>query len=241
MHTPTVPSLHQYTESNTYPNPSFIHVLSWTWKSGHTSSGPSALVMRPWTSGTHMYLCSAERWSYRINMCTARSVLFALRAPAPGNQLNFHVCYSTCRHRDQQTQTKFHKNAFDEISHWPDVTDGGFRLKNRPTVVVMLVVISFSSHLLLTTARPRLGTDVDRQKMSCVAENASCPARSLIRKCWPRLSVKLDIWMPRVRFESFDVPLFPSSLNVLISVDFPTSCSPLTRTTRVLASTWPSE
>ena len=81
-HTHTHRNLHQYTESNTYPNHSFIHVVSWTWKSGHTSSGPRALAMRPWTSDTHMYLCSAERWSYWINMCTARSVLFALRAPA---------------------------------------------------------------------------------------------------------------------------------------------------------------
>ena len=32
--------------------------------------------------------------SYTIVMCTARSVLYALRAPAPVNRLDFHVRYS---------------------------------------------------------------------------------------------------------------------------------------------------
>ena len=52
--------------------------------------------MQPWTSCTHMHLCAAARSSHRINMCTARSVLYALRAPAPVDRLDFHVRYSTC-------------------------------------------------------------------------------------------------------------------------------------------------
>ena len=72
-------------------------LLSWTWKSGRTSSGPRALAMQPWISGTHMHLCAVARWSLRINMCTARSVLYALRAPAPVNRLDFHVHDSTSR------------------------------------------------------------------------------------------------------------------------------------------------
>ena len=44
------------------------NVLSWTWKSGRTSSAPRALAMQPWVCGTHMHLCAAARWSHQINM-----------------------------------------------------------------------------------------------------------------------------------------------------------------------------
>ena len=72
------------------------HVLSWTWKSGRTSSGPRALAMQPRISSTRMHLCAAALWSHRMNMSTASSVLYALRALSPVNRLDFHVRCSTC-------------------------------------------------------------------------------------------------------------------------------------------------
>ena len=67
-----------------------VNELSWTWKSGHTSSGPRALAMQPWVSSTYMHdivLCAAACWSHRINMIVHCSV--RAEGAGPGQSTGF--------------------------------------------------------------------------------------------------------------------------------------------------------